>query len=250
MRAFQELPNGAGSFPTLEMPPGVRVYAVGDVHGRLDLLCRMDRLISADMAASGAERHVVVFLGDYVDRGPQSAEVVESLISGRPAGVETICLKGNHEDFLLDVAHGRKSPVNWLMNGGASTLDSYGLNAWALRDDLDAVGPALTAALPPAHLEFLDALPTSHRIGGAFFAHAGIDPERSLGMQSDIDLMWVRHKFLSSERDHGAVVVHGHTPVAAPEIRRNRINCDTGAWATNRLTAAVLENGRARFLST
>lgn len=250
MKAFQEFPSEAGPHPGLELPPGVRVYAVGDVHGRLDLLARMDRMIAADVAASGAERHTVVFLGDYVDRGPQSAEVLESLVSARHANAETVCLKGNHEDFMLDVIDGRKSPVNWLMNGGAATLESYGLDPWSLRRTPDAVGPALRDALPEPHLDFLRRLPTSHRIGGVFFAHAGVDPETHLDAQSDLDLMWVRHKFLGSDRDLGAIVVHGHTPAAAPEVRANRINCDTGAWATNRLTAAVLENGAIRFLRT
>ncbi|MDA0996935.1 MAG: metallophosphoesterase [Proteobacteria bacterium] len=250
MRRFQEFRSSPQRHPGLDIPDGLRLYAIGDIHGRLDLLRRLDRLIAADALASPADRRLIVFLGDYVDRGPDSAGVIASLINDRPADVETVFLKGNHEDFMLDAIDGGGKGLTWLMNGGEQTLESYGIDAGPLFDSPERIGEIIRGRLPAAHLGFLRGLKTKHAVGGVYFAHAGVDPDRSLDDQRATDLMWIRDRFLHSGKDLGAVVVHGHTPVLAPEVFDNRINCDTGAYATDRLTAAVLELDQLRFLQT
>jgi len=225
-----------------------RIYAIGDIHGRLDLLERALAAIRGDVQARGAAA-LTVTVGDYIDRGPDSRGVVECLAAD-PFPTPYVALKGNHEDmleaFLADAAAGPQ----WFDNGGEATLESYGvrLRGYAAAE-IEAARAAFAAALPPAHLEFLRALKLSHGCGGFFFCHAGVRPGVPLALQDPEDLLWIREPFLLSGADFGAVVVHGHTPAAEPELRRNRIGIDTGAFFSGRLTCVALGEGSPRFLA-
>ena len=235
-----------------EVPPGLRVYAIGDVHGRLDLLAPLYRAIRADLERAAPAHSVEIFLGDYIDRGPQSRDVLEWLIASRPATARRVCLMGNHEAMLLDALRGLEEPDLWLGNGGVETMRSYGANpvGWFGRDRLRSVWAAFVSGFPEHHRSFLEGLSRSAGYGDYLFVHAGINPARSLADQDPDDLVWIREPFLSSPAAFGKIIVHGHTPVSTPDIRPNRINIDTGAVFTGRLTSLVLEGGTRRFMQT
>jgi serine/threonine protein phosphatase 1 len=244
---------GAGSAPAREgLPEGVRIYAVGDIHGRVDLLRRILTMIAADLDKNPCRSVVEVFLGDYIDRGPSSREVIATLLSHPPVGGERHCLRGNHEQAMLDFLQEPGVLVDWSRFGGFETLLSYGLTPRlpVSRNDAMQLRDALAAALPQSHLGFLRATELSHARGGYFFVHAGIKPGLSLEAQSEDDLLWIREPFLFSQRDHGKIIVHGHTPNEEPEVMGNRINIDTGAFLTGRLTCLVLEGQGLRFFDT
>lgn len=235
------------------VPPGTRVYAIGDVHGRLDLLMRLEAMMEADLARSRPARTVAVYLGDYVDRGVASRGVLDHLLDHPPPVDEVVHLLGNHEEtmcrFLVDPWIGE----NWLRFGGLETLKSYGV---APDPDLPAeerlrrMQEGFSLAVPERHWAFLEGLPLRHEEGGYFFVHAGVRPRVPLDRQRRFDLLWIRDEFLDSEVDHGRVVVHGHSISSEPEILPNRIGIDTGAFMSGRLTALVLEGEERRFLST
>jgi serine/threonine protein phosphatase 1 len=240
--------EASGARPSL--PVGLRIYAIGDIHGRYDLLQALYADICRDMERAPPERSIEIFLGDYIDRGPQSRDVVEWLISGRRAAEQRVCLLGNHEDMMLRVLDDPEATSIWLHNGGMATLLSYcamppealsGLTVGAARS-------AFLAAFPPNHRAFVETLPRLVQIGGYLFVHAGLRPGRAVDEQDPDDLVWIRDAFLTSNLDFGVLVVHGHTPAEAPELRRNRINIDTGAFFTGRLTCLVLEGEGRRFL--
>jgi calcineurin-like phosphoesterase family protein len=232
------------------VPDGRRVYAIGDIHGRLDLLVEIERRIADDAAASPAARPLVVYLGDYVDRGSQSREVVERLIERPLPGFERVLLLGNHEEsmlqFLVDVQVG---PA-WLAYGGAATLLSYGIRPPDSDRDLVRAQDELRAKLPERHLAFLRRLKLRHVEGDYYFVHAGIRPGIPLDDQRPEDLLWIRDEFLLSPRDFGKIIVHGHTITKTPDIRRNRIGIDTGAFASGTLTSLVLHGDAWSFLQT
>ena len=233
--------------PTAPMlPPGLRIYAVGDVHGRFDLLSEMACLIEADLRASRPERAIEIFLGDYVDRGPQTREVIDWLMDTQPVTDERICLYGNHEDMMLKALDQPSAMPVWEVNGGDATLASYGVAVPPVSPA--AANDAFVAAFPQRHLQFLSALPRRVEFGSYLFVHAGIDPDRPLDDQDPNDLIWIREKFHRSEADFGRIVVHGHTPVREPEFRPNRINIDTGAVFRGRLTCVVLEGTARRVI--
>lgn len=236
------------------VPAGTLVYAIGDVHGCPGLLDALLARIAPDAEGFGAQRRVLVFVGDYIDRGPDSAGVIERVAAGLPDGFEALHLKGNHEDLMLDFLAGADSQALalWLYNGGDATLASYGVEAAfpAAPGDAAACRDALLAALPAHHRAFLDRLRLSAALGDYFFAHAGVMPGVPLERQEPHDLMWIRHAFLESREDFGRVVVHGHTPVERPEVRDNRIGIDTGAFVTGRLTALRLHGEGRAFLDT
>jgi serine/threonine protein phosphatase 1 len=235
--------------PTASAPGDSRIYAVGDIHGRLDLLLRLEEKIQADAARSRAARRVIVYLGDYVDRGPDSQGVVEHLAKTTLPGFERVALKGNHEDLMLKFLAGEPVARIWFMNGGMQTLRSYGVTG--LVEDLPAIArAALARAVPDHHREFLGGLALNHVEGDYLFVHAGIRPGLPLARQAEADLLWIREEFLDCAADHGKVVVHGHTITAKPERLANRIGIDTGAFMTGRLTALALEGGEARFIGT
>jgi serine/threonine protein phosphatase 1 len=236
--------------PRARAPDDTRIYAVGDVHGRADLLDRLHDEISRDAASAPESRKMIVYLGDYVDRGPDSAAVLSTLTERPLDGIEQVCLKGNHEDFLLRFLDDPGICDLWLMNGGRATLRSYGLSVGRVGGDeaAAALSAELRARLPDAHLRFLEGLPLSHQAGGYLFVHAGIRPGVELSRQTAEDLLWIREPFLGSPYDHGCVVVHGHTPVEAPDVRFNRINIDTGAVWSDCLTALVMHADQWSFL--
>ncbi|WP_439533861.1 metallophosphoesterase [Polymorphobacter sp.] len=231
------------------VPDGVRVYAIGDIHGRLDLLDELLALVAAD-CAEATTRNEVIFLGDYIDRGPQSAAVLERLVSPLPDHASWRFLAGNHEDAMASILAGDFGVMaEWIEFGGYETLESYGLS----RREVAAGGIVLENALsriPPAHRDFLNALEDQVIIGNYLFVHAGIRPGVALARQDRRDLLSIRQPFLDDDRDHGVVVVHGHNISDAVEIRHNRIGIDTGAYRSGQLTALVLEGTTRRLLQT
>lgn len=225
-----------------------RVYAIGDIHGRLDLLDRAIAAIARDIDEHGAAAFTVT-LGDYVDRGPASRGVLDRL-ANNPFPTPYVALRGNHElileTFLTDPAAGE----HWRRLGGLETLNSYGVPVGDLmlgRNYAEA-SHRFAEALPTAHVEFLRSLKNSFSHGRYFFCHAGVRPGVALAAQADDDLLWIRDAFLNSAMDFGRIVVHGHTPMPAPEVLRNRINIDTGAFATGHLTCVALDKDGHRFL--
>ena len=233
--------------PDASAPPGVRLYAIGDVHGRTDLLAEMHQRIAGDLARRPVAGWRVIHLGDYVDRGLDSAGTLELLLDYQGAGRGDFLI-GNHDRFLLDFLTDPESADFdlWIVNGGIKTLDSFGIDGMMMayssaEDALLRLHQALIAAMRPGLLEFLAGLSPMLRYGDYVFVHAGVRPGVPLDEQSDHDLIWIREPFLSSDADHGAVVVHGHTPVEAVEVRFNRIDIDTGAVFTGNLTCLVLE---------
>lgn len=232
------------------VPDGLRVYAIGDIHGCREELDRLLERVEADLSGhEGASR--LVFLGDYVDRGPDSAGVIERLAGGGLPGDGQTFLRGNHEMVFADLLRGeREAQSGWLAYGGFATLASYGIERAQLFDGEPDVPALLGAAVPEHHRRFLHGLEPSVRLGDYFFAHAGVRPGVALAEQSERDLAWIRESFLGSREDHGAVIVHGHTISDDPEVRPNRVGIDTGCYRTGRLTALVLEGAGRRFLTS
>ncbi len=237
-------PRGRQRRPKL--PDGVRIYAVGDVHGRVDLLDEVFRRIDADRAAAPRDSDVVIFVGDYIDRGPSSRDVLDLLIARMHSNRthKTILLKGNHESYLLEFLKDPSILREWRQYGGLPTLMSYGLHPSINPNDKEQweLPSELRSILPWTHQALLEALPKSLSSGDFFFAHAGVRPGVPLAEQKEEDLLWIRDEFLLCEDDFGKIVVHGHTPVPGPDIRPNRINIDTGAYATGRLTCIMIRN--------
>jgi serine/threonine protein phosphatase 1 len=241
------------------LPPDLRVYAVGDIHGRLDLLERLLASIEADIASRPAARLMYVFLGDYIDRGSASRETIDRLIAHAEAS-ETVLLKGNHESLAIKCLTDRGLFEQWLRLGGLETLASYGVqpemrvNGRQLGEangrQLAELHAAYHGALPQKHFRFFRDLQTSFTCGDFFFAHAGAKPNVALSRQKENDLLWIRGEFLSSNYDFGKIVIHGHTPNSEIDVGPNRINIDTGAFATGRLTCLVLEGESLSVIDT
>ena len=229
-------------------PPGSRAYAVGDIHGRLDLLTGLLARIEEDNRRRGPAKTYLVFLGDLVDRGPDSAGVIDLLANNPPRFARNIFLKGNHEEFFLDVLDGDDSGVqHWLTYGGTECSESYGLTGgWMLNATPVGIMERLRAEVPQSHQKFLREMADSFRFGDYLFVHAGIRPGVELDKQASRDLRWIREGFLDDRSDHGVIVVHGHTIVERPEEHPNRIAVDTGAYKSGTLTAIGLE-GEARW---
>ena len=235
---------GHGLSATPRVPDGVRAYAVGDVHGRLDLLDELLAKIRAEIVARPKARNHIVMLGDLIDRGPQSRGVIDRLRDFADRDIELHILSGNHEEVLLRLLEGESELIpSWLKFGGAETLQSYGIELQAVRavNDQEAMR-LIRAAIPPEHQAFLRSLSDTIRIGDYVFVHAGIRPRVDLAEQRQSDLRWIREPFLGDDTDHGFIVVHGHTITDEVVERPNRIGIDTGAYATGRLTALGLES--------
>jgi serine/threonine protein phosphatase 1 len=247
-----EEPSVEGGRPGV--PEGLRVYAVGDVHGRLDLLREMEDLILEDHGRAAEDRAVVVHLGDFVDRGEDSRGVIEHLLQPLPEGFERICICGNHDAWFRDFVFRGRCDADWLEHGGEATLASYGLDAPrpdpAPRTGLARLQRELFQAIPAPHRRFLGQLKFRHEIGDYLFCHAGIRPGRPIEEQTDEELCWIREPFLSFRGLLPRVVVHGHTASERPEVRRHRIGIDTGACWTGVLSCVVLEGQSRRFLAT
>lgn len=232
---------------------GRLIYAVGDVHGRLDLLDPLLGQIGADAARDEGEgRPVLVFVGDYVDRGAASKGVIERVIALQREGRFEVCaLKGNHEEAMLIFLQDPHFGPTWCEQGGAQTLSSYGVTAPMLRMDDEAWERArqeLADALPADHRNFLECLSLKALFGDYVFVHAGLRPGVALEAQREQDLLWIRQEFLSATRPFEKIVVHGHTPAEQAWLGDNRIGIDTGAYATGVLTAVRLEGPARRLI--
>ena len=246
MTSFQ---SSSRKKPKPRLPEGIRIYAIGDIHGRADLLDATLRRIDADLAESAPRACIEVFLGDYIDRGSASREVLDLLVA-RKCALQTIFLKGNHETYLANF--GTNPPVleNWQRFGGLETLMSYGIvpsiNANAAAQV--RLAAAFEQVFPESHRQFIADLKSSFTCGDYFFVHAGVRPGVPLTKQREEDLLWICQDFLTCEDNFSKIIVHGHTPVLQPEILPNRINIDTGAYATGRLTCLKLEDDRIEFI--
>jgi serine/threonine protein phosphatase 1 len=238
-----------GRAPSLSQ--GLRVYAIGDIHGRVDLLEKLLSQIKTDLAEHPTTRPIYVFLGDYIDRGRWSRETIDRLIE-HGAEHESIFLRGNHEVLAIACLSDRAKIDQWLRLGGRETLASYGVATELLanRKQIAETQLAFHNALSPAHFQFFRGLRNSFLCGDYFFVHAGAKPRVGLSRQSESDLLWIRNEFLSSTHDFGKIIVHGHTPTRNVEVRTNRINIDTGAFATDRLTCLVLEDKTLSIIDT
>lgn len=235
------------------LPEGELVYAVGDIHGRSDLLSQLLRQVEADAARQDAAHKTLIFVGDYVDRGPDSRGVLETLLYGLPEGFSAHFLKGNHEELLLEFLEDPGRLDHWRMNGGEATMTSYGVDVNRLVEEgapADVWREAFMVRLPLAHFDFLRHLKLQVLLGGYLFVHAGVRPGVPLSAQDDFDLIWIRDAFLNADEPFGKVVVHGHSPASEPVVRSNRIGIDTGAVFSGHLTALRLQNGKRSFLQT
>ncbi len=255
LRLWQKRPRKAtGGFRPVSLPPATCAYAIGDVHGRLDLLRDLEARIVADAATRPrtTARHLIL-LGDYGDRGPDTRGVVDHLLAPPPEGFERTLLLGNHDWWVRRFLDEDGPVLPWIVSGAEALMRSYGLRVDVRPNDAEAVATLrrqLGRRMPPAHRRFFRQLQLWRRLGDYLFVHAGIRPGLPLQVQEPQDLMFIREPFLSDESDHGFVVVHGHTVVDEPIVRGNRIGIDTGAYATGRLTAVAIERDEIRFLST
>ena len=233
------------------LPAELRIYAIGDIHGRLDLLDELLARISSDIALRPTVRPLYVFLGDYIDRGTSSRETIDRLIEHGKTH-ESVFLKGNHELIAIKCLSDRGLFDQWLRLGGLETLVSYGVPAETLANgkQIAELQSAFHGALPQAHFRFFRDLKNSFECGDFFFAHAGVKPNVELSRQKENDLLWIRGEFLTSKDDFGKIVVHGHTPTREIEVGPNRINIDTGAFATGRLSCLVLEGEELSVIDT
>jgi serine/threonine protein phosphatase 1 len=249
-----ELGSAPGAAPA-RTSAGTVAYAIGDIHGRCDLLEALLGAIEADAASRPAQRRLLVYLGDYVSRGLDSRRVVELVIGHRPAGFQVVTLQGNHEDLLLRYLAGEDwAGRHWFDYDGMDALASYGIEVGdrAARDGatVERLRQALGRALPAGHLAFFRGLAACHDEGGYRFVHGGVRPGVPLDQQTVDDLLWIREPFLSSDADLGAVVVHGHSIRPDAEVRHNRIGIDTGASRSGVLTCLVLDGAARTLLQT
>lgn len=233
------------------IPNGQRVYCIGDIHGRADLLEEIHQEILADAAGFDGEKYVV-YLGDFVDRGPHTRQVLDLLLAEPLPGFEAVYLQGNHEQILLSFLEHPEATASWLNFGGREALYSYGIALAHIpsRSEVFALANRFNEVLPDTHREFLQNCAFSWQCGSYYFVHAGIRPSVALEKQLPEDQLWIRDEFLFSKRDHGVIVVHGHSIVDEPEFLPNRIGLDTGAFRSGVLTCLVLEGDQQRILQT
>lgn len=250
--------HGVGKHPVTmkhpRVPENCRVYAIGDIHGRADLLQKTHDIILDDAAGVNSNMELsVIYLGDYVDRGMHSREVIDLLINNPLPGLKAVHIRGNHDQKMLIFLDNPQRGASWLSVGGGATVYSYGIrvprNVPATKR-LTHIRDELRERLPDSHINFLKGLKSSFSVGDYFFTHAGIDPDRALDNQKTEDLVWGNEKFLGSDAAFEKIVVHGHIVGDAPVVCDNRICIDTGAFLSNTLTCLVLENETRRFLST
>ena len=247
--------RGATSSEKPHVANGVAVYAIGDIHGRLDLLTELLVQVAADAKRHPADRErQLVFLGDYVDRGTESRGVIDALLGLAWPEFKPIFLMGNHEEAMLEFLDEQTDGLGWLTYGGLETLVSYGVAIQRLPKDPASAAElrdALRAAVPRAHVDFLRNCVLSHTEGDYVFVHAGVRPGRALDQQNRRDLLWIREEFLRApDALPGKVVVHGHTICDEPQDLKHRIDIDTGAFVSGRLTCLILREATRRFLVT
>lgn len=246
---FRQLLKAAPPAPLAAVPAGERVYAIGDIHGRADLLAALIEAIDADDAARGTAQTTIVLLGDLIDRGPDSAGVIRQARAWQ-ARRHIRILKGNHEEMFIDALEREEVMRHFLRFGGREMLLSYPLDPMAYtRAELGEVAGLARAAIPADDIAFIENFEDQVRIGDYLFVHAGIRPGIAITHQRPSDLRWIREAFLDHPDSFGPIVVHGHTISDSPQIRHNRIGIDTGAYQSGRLTALGLE-GTNRWLLT
>jgi len=246
---FNRRKRHGGASP--QVPPDEQLYAIGDIHGRSDLMRQMLDRIDAELAVQKAPRQHIIFLGDYVDRGPDTRGVLE-ILTALCDCEDIILLAGNHEEFMLAALEDFTEFSSWIWAGGRETLLSYDINVplKVRPEDLFVAFNEAREKIPAAHIALLRRLKTHHVAGDYAFVHAGIRPGMPIEQQSKRDLLWIRDEFVAHTGRHSHVIVHGHTPVDEPDVRTNRINIDTGAYITGNLTCLVLEGVNRRFLRT
>ncbi len=245
-RADIEFPAGAGA-KSVASTEGKLVYAIGDVHGQADLLVPLMSEILREIKQVHGREAIIIFLGDYIDRGPMSRNVVDIVLKLNDVPfVRLICLCGNHEDMLLKFLKDSGEAAPWLASGGIETLLSYGVEARDARNApelFESLREKLLSAMPEGHLEFYKDLKMMAQVGNFAFVHAGVRPGVPLELQAEADLLWIRRPFLESKAPADKIIIHGHTPVMEPELFAHRIGIDTGAYATGVLTALKLNEG-------
>jgi serine/threonine protein phosphatase 1 len=235
------------------IPDNLCLYAIGDIHGHKQKLEELMAGITEDAEQHQGSAKRLIFIGDYIDRGPASKGVIDYLLYELPEGFEAIFLRGNHEDVALRVLHGDVELIaSWLQFGGAACLASYNVNAFRPRivETPEILQAEFAENIPPAHKHFLEDTVLSYECGDYYFTHAGVRPGTALAKQSSDDLLWIRDEFLGSKEDFGKIVVHGHSISTDPDIHPNRIGIDTGAYATGRLTCLKLFEDKRQFLMT
>jgi serine/threonine protein phosphatase 1 len=248
---FDKLLGKSSDATAPHYPAGKRMYCIGDIHGRADLLTELHHRIRQDSEVFEGSCQVL-YVGDYIDRGEQSAQVIEELLSPDLPGFETIHLMGNHEHAILAFLEDPIAMSGWLSWGGRATLMSYGIPVGAApgQSGLLQARDTLDKTMPKAHFDFYaNGLP-AYQEGNYYFVHAGVRPGRPLAKQSIEDQLWIRDEFTRSTRDHGAIVVHGHTISEEAELLPNRIGIDTGAYHSGKLTCLVLEGESQRLIQT
>ncbi|KFB10986.1 metallophosphoesterase [Nitratireductor basaltis] len=238
------------SFEEAAAPEGLRLYAIGDIHGRFDLMAEMHARIMDEIRRDRSEDWRIIYLGDYIDRGGQEAQVLDFLAQITSEEPRVQALAGNHDQGLLEFLSGNSLDNLFVNNGGETTAASYGvaLSADAPREEMQRTRQALLEAMPQSHIAFMRALPLSFTYGDYFFCHAGVRPGVPLEAQDRHDLLWIRQEFLRHQGLFGKVIIHGHTPVRRADVCPNRVNLDTGAWRSGLLTAMMLEGKRKRLL--
>lgn len=246
---FSGRPRGA----TSTVPAGERIYAIGDIHGCAGLLTQLHDRIAEDMAARGWARNHLVYMADYIDRGPDSRKVMALVQAENPAGFAKVHLRGNHEAMLLEFLENPVQGSGWLHSGGDSVLREYGISAppeFSPAENLALAARRLASAMLPGELKFIQNLNPCYRSGGYLFVHAGVQPDTPLESQSEQNMIWIRKLFLNYEKDFAVIVVHGHAICNAVDIKSNRIGIDTGAHATGKLTCLILERNNRWLLQT
>jgi serine/threonine protein phosphatase 1 len=237
--------------PKFSVPEGVRLYAIGDIHGRADLLRALLEAMQRDAESFDGERIIQVFLGDYIDRGMQSREVIDLLLTPAPDGVERIFLRGNHEQTLLDCLQNPSILRDWMQYGGLPTLASYGVNVPAnvAQNAADELQARFAKALPKEHLRFFEGLLSDYTIGDYYCVHAGVRPHVALNKQREQDKLWIREPFLSHSKLFEKYILHGHSPLEKAEILPNRANLDVNN-AQQPTLCALRAQGAQRSLIT
>jgi len=233
-------------------PPGERIYCIGDIHGRHDLLQQLHTNI-LNHAATYTGRKKLIYLGDYIDRGDHSKEVIEVLLSDPLHGFDIVYLRGNHEQTLLDFLHEPEVGRSWFNYGGLQTLVSYGVRYSKLPtspNDLLALQADLRTCMPQSHVRFLEQTGLSYVVGSYYFVHAGVSPRLRLDQQQAEDQLWIRDAFIEHTRPYEKIIVHGHTITEEVDFQANRIGLDTGAYLSGKLTCLVLEDDQQELIQT
>lgn len=252
IKFFKKIIKRTNAPRIFSVPKNTRVYCIGDIHGQEDLLKDLHEMILQD-SSEYLDDKVVVYLGDYIDRGLHSKEVVDLLLNQPLVDFKPIYLRGNHEQVLLDFLNvDANIAMEWFNFGGQATLLSYGVSMTGIPfgEKLNQLQQDLADKIPTEHLSFYTQLNYSYECGDYFFVHAGVKPKKSLKRQSELDMMWIRNEFLASKFQFKKMIVHGHSIVDQPEQKVNRIAIDTGAYNSGRLTCLVLEGEQRRFIQT